>query len=82
MKLIPYDKSILKRGWYARTKNQVYIQEFIDSEYDCVKLENYTHNDAKSCQNAMQCTIKRMGVFNRIRCAIRNGEVFLVKLDI
>lgn len=81
MKLIPYDKSKLGSISYARTKNYKILQEFIDSDYDCVKVENYSHKDAKGCNWCLSASIKRYHL-DGIKCVLRNGEVFLIKKEL
>lgn len=78
MTLIPYDKQKLNITGYTATKNMKILEEFLNSEYDCVRVDGYTQKTAHSCGNALRQSIKRFG-FNGIEVAVRKNEVFLIK---
>lgn len=77
MKLIPYDRS--KIGKKRRGANQAIIEEFVNSGHDCVKIENYTHKSAESCEASFGKSIQRSPYKDSVDVCIRKGEVFLVK---
>lgn len=79
MKLVKYDKNELGTKYYAKTDHQKLIEEFVNSDMDCAKIEGWTHASATSCQNALSASIKRFN-FSGIRAMVRNKEVFLVKI--
>lgn len=79
MTLVPYDAN--KIGCYhKKTKLLKILDEFRDSDYDCVKVENYDHKDAYSCTASLSCSIKRYH-YDNIRAVTCRGEVFLVKVQ-
>ena len=79
MTLVPYDAN--KIGCYhKKTKLLKILDEFRDSDYDCVKVENYDHKDAYSRTASLSCSIKRYH-YDGIRAVTHRGEVFLVKIQ-
>ena len=80
MKLTPYNKKDLYINGYKRTKNIRIIDEFVNSEYDCVKVEGWSHGEAFHHAASLNMTIKRMNK-SGIKAVSRKGEVFLVKLN-
>lgn len=79
MKLVPYNVEELKPKFYKKSDNYIFLMEFINSDLDCARVDNYTHKNAKSCSWSLQNTIRRYGL-NGIQCIQRKGEVFLIKL--
>lgn len=79
MKMVPYD--VTKLGMYARSNNLDTLMDFIDSGFDCVKLEGYTQKNAKNCRNSLENSIKnyRLG---GIQVVVRGENVFLVRKKI
>ncbi len=77
MKLIPV-KENLKITFYKKTKWLDIIDEFVNSEMKCAKLEGWTNKTSSSAASACNISIKR---FNKkgIKAIERKGEVFLVK---
>ena len=78
MKLVPYDAT--KVNAYKPCKNQKLIQEFLDSNQKCVKIEDFPHKNATVCRSVIGNSIKRMGITNVI-IATRRGMVFLIRTD-
>lgn len=82
MRLIPYDRAKLStksiRGY---GKNQQLIEEFANSDLDCVRVEGWTHKDAKSAQWALQASAKKLRRDN-IRCITSDGEIYLIKTEL
>jgi hypothetical protein len=78
MKLIPADINEVKRA-YAHVRK--IIQEFHESDLDCVKVEDWTHKDAGSCAWSLNSSAKRGGYHN-IKAAVRKGKVYLIKEEI
>lgn len=76
-KLIPYDRHEIK-GSYAKTKNFKILEEFRDSEYDCVKVEGWTNTTAHNAANTLNVSIKRFGL-GGIKALSRAGNVYLIK---
>lgn len=79
MKLVPYDRSKLKI--YKPGRNQAILLEFVESGLDCVKVEDWTHKNAKVCQSNLGACALKLGLQNSVRVVIRKGEVFLVRKD-
>lgn len=81
MRLTPYEKqklgNINKRG---RTGNYLFelLEEFANSDLDCVKVEEWTHKNATGCVTSLYRAIKR---YNKtgIRVIQRRDEVYLIK---
>ena len=80
MKLTSYDKNNFERKFYKKTNNMAIIEEFVNSEYDCVKVEGWTTQSADGCTTSLNNTIKRMNI-GGIRAFTKRGEVFLIKLN-
>lgn len=79
MNIVPYDSS--KLNYRKRGANQAIIEEFYNSELDCVKLTGWTHKSARTCQSNMVSSIKRMGLNNSIKVVKRNNDVFLLRVS-
>lgn len=79
MRLTPYKKEKLHNiNGFKKTEVHSIIDEFCESDLDCVKIEGWTHSCASSCMSSFSRAIiryKKSGV----RCLMRNGEVFLIK---
>ncbi len=80
MKLTPYDINKLGgiRG-YAKTNNLKVLEEFANSDSDCVKVEDYPHKTATGCYTALNKSIKTFNMTG-IRVCQRGQDVFLVKV--
>lgn len=79
MNLVPCDlRSIMNAPSFKGTKNYDIIMEFVESDYDCVKIQGWTHVSAFSCTASLNKSIAR---FNKggIKAITHNGEVYLVK---
>lgn len=79
MKLTPVTEiENLGVNYYKKSKWLEIIDEFVNSEMKCAKLEGWTHKTSSSAASAFNVSIKR---FNKkgIRAIERKGEVFLVK---
>lgn len=79
MKMVPYDIDEIK-WFYTPGRNQKLIQEFINSDMKCVKIEDYPHINAKSFQSSLIGCLKRMRV-KTVKVMIRGDEVFLYKVE-
>lgn len=77
MTLTPYDLRKLE-GWYKVTSNEAIIKEFINSDYDCARVDNYPQRNANTCANSLREAVKRYH-YNNIIVTVRKGEVFLIK---
>lgn len=80
MKLIPYNYEDIEKKSYKPGKNQRILDEFVHSNYDCVRIEDYPHKTASSCQAAFAKSIKIFGLANSVRVISSKGEVFLIKI--
>ena len=78
MKLTPrnYNDIINKR--VKMSNNLETLEEFINSEYDCVEIEDFTQKTPAICASSFKMSIKRYH-FNNIECFSRKGRVYLVK---
>lgn len=56
MKLIPYDiEKITKK---TKGDNRVLLEEFIQSDMTCAKVEGYPHKNAKVAYSCLRTSIK------------------------
>lgn len=78
MKLVAYDKKKIN-GSFVYGQNMELVEQFRNSDLDCVKVEGWTHSNASVCVACLNATIKRCRIFT-IKAISRNGEVFLVKI--
>lgn len=79
MTLVPYDVKKLRIG--GRADNYSLIEEFINSNMDCAKIEGYSQKSASVCTASLNATIKRYRR-HTIKAITRNGEVYLVRKKI
>lgn len=76
MKLVPCDKKEL--GFlYKRTKNLVILEEFANSDYDCVRVM-FDNTSAKNATNSLSSSINRFRM-NGIKVVRRKDKVYLIK---
>lgn len=80
MRLTAYNAADIKKGYYKKSDLLLMIEEFVDSDMDCAKVEGFTHKTAVGCAGAFNRAIER---YNKagIRAISRNGEVFLIKTN-
>lgn len=78
MKMVPYDSKKLGDIRSYSTENVRFLEEFVNSDLDCVEVVNYKHRDAKSCFSSFYKSIRRSRI-GGIKCMMRQGRVFLVK---
>jgi hypothetical protein len=79
MKLIPYDIRKIDPNKYKKSKNYLLLTDFMESDMDCAKVENYTQKCARHCSTSLNISIKRYRM-GGIRSIVRDGEVFLIKV--
>lgn len=77
MKLVPYEISKLGsiKGY---SNNRALLQEFVESDLDCVKVEGFTQKEARYCASSLSNSVKRYRIAN-VKVITRKNEVFLVK---
>ena len=81
MKIVPYDlKKIDKADGYKKSNNQKIIEEFLESDLDCAKIENWTQKSAMSCAGSLNRSIVKYKMTGA-RAISRNGEVFLIRVS-
>ena len=78
MKLVAYDKEKLNLGMYKKTKNLKILNEFINSDMDCARVEGYSNVNAASCASSLKRSVDRFRMTG-IEVFVRKGEVYLVK---
>lgn len=82
MNMVPYDyHKIEDLMFYKRTKLDEILDEFLGTGEICVEMVDYTHVNAKSCQNSFTTRIKKRRIQNMIKVMIRGDHVFLVRVD-
>ena len=80
MYMVPYNKNKIG-ALRGRSDNYSIIQEFLNSDNDCVEIMGYTNINAKSCTGSLNITIKRYRIFG-VKSVMRKGKVYLIKTDI
>lgn len=79
MTLIPYNKNDIEHfGSFKKTKMQIILEEFVDSNMDCAEVRDFTHKTAGSCANSLNASAKRFKLLS-VQAISRNGRVFLIK---
>lgn len=78
MKLVKWDVQAIDNCYYARTKNQSILEEFINSGMECAKIEGWTNTSAAQCATSLNTTSKRMKMHG-VKAISRKGEVYLIK---
>lgn len=80
MKITPYDINKLgtMKG-YAKSDNLRLLEEFVNSDLDCVKIEDYPHKRAAGCYTSFYSAIKRYNMTG-VKVCTRGEDVFLVKV--
>lgn len=78
MKLVPYDEKNIK--YYKSTKNLKILEEFIESDMSCAKLEGYTQKNAKNCQTSLLGSIRKFRIHG-VKVLVRKDDVILLKVD-
>lgn len=78
MRLTKWDRS--KLGMCRRTNNRDILEEFIDSGFECAKVEEWKHKNAHVCANSINASIQvyRIG---GVKAVIQQDEVYLIKED-
>lgn len=58
------------------------LEKFKSTGAQCVRLEDWTHNDATSCCESIRQTIRRQRPqYNMIKVVKRGDKVFLIRID-
>lgn len=79
MRITPYDlKKVDNLDFYKRSKLQKIMEEFLQGESDCVKVEGWINKTAASCASSFNVSAKRYRMTG-LKAISRNGEVFLIK---
>lgn len=79
MRVVEYDiNNIDLKGYRGKTNWLKVIDNFVESDMACVRIEEYINKSPESCVSAINKSIKRYRK-NGIKAIIRNGEVYLVK---
>lgn len=82
MRLIPYEKEQLgelRKGGYNKSDIFTTLNEFANSDLNCVKIEGWTQKNAVGCYTSFHRSISRYKMTG-IRVVKRGDEVFLVKI--
>jgi hypothetical protein len=77
MRLVPYDRSKLKR---RNSDNYTIIDEFVQSGLECAKVEGWTQAQSSSATNSLNSSIKRFR-FANVRAIAYKKEVYLIKTN-
>lgn len=80
MRLTAYSAADIRKGCYKKSDLLVLIEEFVNSDMECAKVEGFTHKSACSCASSFNLAIKR---YNKggIKAISRKNEVFLIKTN-
>lgn len=65
---------------YKRTKVLEILEQFKESGFECARVVDHNYAEAKSGVNAFRKAIHRFGI-NGVEVCIRNGEIYLVRVD-
>lgn len=82
MKLVPYDmqkSNLFSYRGYKRSNNLKILEEFIDSDLDCAKVEGFTQKNATTAAKSLNNSIKRYKFLN-IHANARKNNLFLIKI--
>lgn len=80
MKITPYDINKLGAiNGYVKSNNLKILEEFANSNHECVKVEDYSHKTPTGCYTSLFKSIKTYNMTG-IRVCIRGKDVFLVKV--
>ena len=82
MRLVPYEKEKLgelKRGGHGKSDIFTILNEFANSDLNCVKIEEWTQKTANGCYTSIHRSISRYKMTG-IKVVKRKDEVFLVKI--
>ena len=81
MRLVAYDLKKLE-GRYSMTRcsNQILIEEFLASDMECAKIEDFTQKNAMVCAISLNKSIERFN-FGGVKAISRGNEVFLIKTN-
>ena len=74
-----YDIKSIK-STFKKCKNQEILEEFQNSEFDCVKVLAWNNSSAHSCVNSLNASIKRFKLLG-LKAITRKDEVFLIKIQ-
>ena len=80
MKLTPCNYEEINGLGYARTKWQNVLEEFVESDATCARVEDYSNKTATSALASIKNAIERYHMSN-IGVRICDGEVYLIRLD-
>lgn len=78
MKLVPYD--VTKTHCRPIRNNEAVLKEFINSGQKCVKVEGYSHKNARSFASSFWKSMRVYGIANVV-IRTRGDEVFLIRTD-
>lgn len=76
MKLVPVNE---QDYFFKKTKNQAILEEFLNSDYDCVLIQDHGHKSAKNAQSCLMNTARRFG-YTSIKISVRGEKLFMYKL--
>lgn len=81
MRLISYNLEDLMVS-IERNYTDIYsiLTDFLNSDDDCVKVEDFPHKNTASCVDSMRKSIKRF-YDGSIKVIQRKGDVYLVKTE-
>lgn len=79
MRLVKCNRSEIGKIYtIKKTERLMILEEFVNSEMDCAKLEGWTNHSASACAASMNQSIKRYNM-SSIRACSRGNNVYLVK---
>lgn len=79
MKLVPMDAQEVRKDLAAkRCNNQKLIEEFVNSEHECVEVVGYSQKNSKICADCLRVAMKSMKIYH-IRATVKGDHVFLIK---
>lgn len=78
MILKAYDIKKINAKLFSKTENRKLLEEFIDSNLACAKVECFPQKNSKVCTSSLNNSIKTYHMLG-IKAIERKGQVFLIK---
>ena len=65
-------------GWYKKSKNQMILDKFVEGDFSCAEVTNYTHKNVRAAQVSFCNSIRKFKYAN-VHVVVRGEKVYLVK---
>lgn len=78
MKLVPVERTELKKRYFKPTKLYAVFMEFASSDHTAVRVDDHGYKRATAAASAFKNSAKRFNV-PHIKAITRNGNLYLIK---